>query len=135
MLRPGWRAILSVRFFVILSKLIEKYRTVFESYGNESSRNTFKGELSYESSNLSYLFFMAIVVWLPYIHLDLQLHQFPGFAVALRLSFSLISIVLLLLKFTKRFRNNPGFLLLLLVTALYIITALVTASAGEAAQA
>ena len=120
---------------MFLKKLIKKYKAIFESYGEESSRDTFKGELNYESSKLSYLFFMAIVVWLPYIHLDLQLHQFPLFAVALRLSFSLIAIILLICKFTKRFKNNPGFLLMLLVTALYIITALVTASSGEAAQA
>ncbi|MCL2044189.1 MAG: ATP-binding protein [Treponema sp.] len=115
--------------------LIKKLKVAFESYGDESSRNTFKGELNYESSKLSYLFFMAIVVWLPYIPLDLQLHQFPVFAVTLRLSFSLISIVLMLLKFTRRFKNSPGLLLIYLVTALYIMTALVTASAGEAAPA
>ena len=120
---------------MLITKFIEKYRAIFESYGEESSRDTFKGELNYESSKLSYLFFMAIVVWLPYIHLDLRLHQFPVFAVTLRLSFSLISIILMFFKFTKRFKNSPGFLLMLLVTALYIITALVTASAGEAAQA
>ena len=120
---------------MLITKLIEKYKAVFESYGEESSRDTFQGELNYESGRLSYLFFMAIVVWLPYIHLDLQLHQFPVFAVALRLSFSIISIILLLCKLTRRFKNNPGFLLMILVTALYIITALVTASAGEAAQA
>ena len=119
----------------MLKKIIKGYKNIFESYGEESSRDTLRGELNYESSRLSYLFFMAIVVWLPYIHLDLQLHQFPIFAVALRLSFSLISIILMLCKLTKRFRNRPGFLLMLLVTALYVITALVTASAGEAADA
>ena len=119
----------------MFKKLIKGYKTVFESYGEETSRDTLRGELNYESSRLSYLFFMAIVVWLPYIHLDLQLHQFPIFAVALRLSFSFISIVLMICKLTKRFRNRPGFLLMLLVTALYVITALVTASAGEAAEA
>ena len=116
---------------MLIKVLLEKYKARFESYGEESTRDTFKGELNYDSGKLFYMFFLAFFAWLPYIPYDLQIHQYPAFAVGIRISFTLISAVLILLKFTKRFRHRPDILLMALVISLYFLTAVVTGTSGR----
>ena len=111
--------------------LTDKYKARFEAYGDESARDTFKGELNYDSGKLFHMVFLASVAWLPYIPYDLKIHQYPAFAVGVRIAFSLIGAVLILLRFTKRFRNRPDILLMTLVMSLYFLTAIVTSTAGR----
>ncbi|MDR1812144.1 MAG: response regulator [Candidatus Fibromonas sp.] len=114
-----------------MKKLTEFYEKYFEDYGGEVTRDTFKGELNYEASKLFYLLFLTSVVWLPYIPFDLKLHQFPVLAISIRIAFSVISITLILLRFTDYFRRRPGISITVLVSSLYILTAIITATSGE----
>ncbi len=114
-----------------VKKLIKKCRGLLEAYGDESSRNTYAGELNYESGKLCFLLFITALVWLPYIPNDLKLHQYPEMTVILRVIFSLLSIAMILVRFTKSFRNKPGLTIMIMVGYLYISTAVITATAGE----
>jgi len=114
----------------IFKKCKEKYRTIFEAYGDNSTRNTFKGELNYEAGKLFFTMLIAMVAWLPYIHNDIILHQFPTLAVSLRLGLTSLSAILVVLKFTKRFRNRPDIMMTLMIGYLNFATALITATSG-----
>jgi len=115
----------------MLAGLKRKYRDIFETYGEMSSRDTFKGELNYESGKLFFAILITMVIWLPYIPNDIKMHQFPEFAVSIRLGLSLLSAFCLLLKFTKKFRNRPGLLISIIIGAIFIGTSLLTATAGD----
>jgi len=117
-----------IKFF---KKCKEIYRTIFEAYGDESTRNTFYGELNYESGKLFFTMLISMVAWLSYIQNDIILHQFPTLAVVLRLGLTSISLILIVLKFTKRFRNCPGIMMTIMIGYLNFATALVTATSGE----
>ena len=114
-----------------MKEAIKKYMAIFESCGEEMSGDTFLGEFNYASGKLFYLFFATLFVWLPYIPYDLRLHQFPAFAVAIRIAFSLVSAAMIALKLSKPFRNRPVPLVATLITALYTLTALITGTSGE----
>ncbi len=114
-----------------MKKLAAFYEKYFEDYGGEASRDTFKGELNYEASKLFYLLFLTSVIWLPYIPFDLGLHQFPIFAISIRIAFGVISLILISLRFTNYFRKRPNVSLTALLSSFYILTAIVTATAGE----
>ncbi|MDR2168243.1 MAG: diguanylate cyclase [Clostridiales bacterium] len=100
------------------------------AYGDESSRETFSGELNYQSGILFALVFIGIFAWLPYIPIDWQIHQFPTMAVALRLGFTIVCICAILARFTKTFRHRPKAILSFGVAYLYYATALKAATAG-----
>jgi signal transduction histidine kinase/CheY-like chemotaxis protein len=112
------------------NKCKEKYKIIFEAYGDNSTRNTFKGELNYEAGKLFFAIPIAMVVWLPYIHNDIILHQFPTLAVSLRLGLTSLSAILIALKFTKRFGNRPDIMMTLMIGYLNFATALITATSG-----
>jgi len=115
----------------MLESLKAKYKDIFEAYGEMSSRDTFKGELNYESGKLFFAILITMVIWLPYIPSDIRMHQYPEFAVSIRLGISLLSVFCLMLKFTKRFRNRPGLLISIIIGAIFIGTSLLTATAGD----
>jgi len=115
----------------MLEGLKEKYKEIFEAYGEMSSRDTFKGELNYESGKLFFATLITMVIWLPYIPSDIKMHQYPEFAVSIRLGISLLSAFCLMLKFTKKFRNRPGLLISIIIGAIFIGTSLITATAGD----
>jgi len=112
-------------------KCKEIYKTIFEAYGDYSTRNTFEGELNYEAGKLFFTMLISMVAWLPYIQNDRILHQFPEIVILIRLGLTLLSAVLIVLKFTKRFRNRPDIMMTIMVTYLNFATAFVTATSGE----
>jgi signal transduction histidine kinase/CheY-like chemotaxis protein len=111
--------------------MLKSIRTVFEEYGGESSRNTYKGECNYEASKYFFMAFVSLVAWLHYIPADLELHPFPKMTIAIRIGLTLVSVLIIVLKLTKRFRIYPAELLLVMVGYLGLGTALVTATAGD----
>jgi signal transduction histidine kinase len=115
----------------IFRKYMEKYKSIFEAYGDDSSRNTFEGELNYEAGKLFFTMFIAVFAWLPYIQNDLTIHKFPILAISIRLGFTWISATLILLKFTNRFRNSPNIMMMVMMGYLNIATAIVATTAGE----
>jgi signal transduction histidine kinase/FixJ family two-component response regulator/HPt (histidine-containing phosphotransfer) domain-containing protein len=117
--------------FKIIETIFKKYKSIIEAHGDDSSRDTFEGELNYEAGKLFFTMFISLVIWLPYLPNDMKLHQFPMLAVSIRIGLSLLSFCLIILKFTKRFRNCPNVMVVIMVGYLCIGTALVTATAGN----
>ena len=113
-----------------IKNIIQRFKERFGAHGDNKVKETYKEELIFESGKLYFTVFLGIVVWLPYIRHDFLLHQFPFLALGIRLGLSLLSISLILLRFTKKFRNKPSSLLMVFVGYLYIATSLVTATAG-----
>jgi len=116
-----------------IQKIFKKYKALMMAYGDESSRDTFKGELNYEASTLFFTMLLCSVAWLPYIQNDLLLHPFPIFAVSIRIGLSVLSISLMALKLTNRFRHRPNLLMQILIGYLYYGAMLITATSGGAA--
>ena len=114
---------------------IKKCINHFAEYGEESSRKTFNGELNYQAGKIFFLVFFGLVVWLTYIPSDLQMHQFPMLVVSLRVGFSLVSALGVILRFTKPFRHNPKAVLSAVVTYLFLATSVITATSGECISA
>ena len=114
----------------MIKKIVDIYKTRFEAYGGEHMRDTFSGQLRYELGKLSYLMFITMFVWLPYIPNDLQLHQYPRFAVSIRVMFSVLSIILIILRFTNKMKHRPDIMFMAAISYLYLSTALVTATSG-----
>jgi len=112
------------------NKCREKYKTIFEAYGDESTRNTFKGELNCEAGKLFFTMLISMVAWLPYMQNDIILHQFPTLVIIIRLGLTLLSATLVVLKFTKRFRNRPDIMIMLMIGYLNIATAFITGTSG-----
>ena len=115
----------------ILGKFIKGYKRIFEASGDISARKTFIGELNYESGKIFIMVFFTMVVWLPYIPSDLKLHQYPMLAVGIRLIFSILSFIAVMLRFVKFFRYRPDLLLKILAGYLFIATSIITATSGE----
>jgi len=123
--------------FTSIKKIFKKckaiYKTVFESYGDESTRNTFEGELNCEAGKLFFTVLISMVAWLSYIKNDMVLHQFPVLAVSIRVGLTSLSTILIILKFTKRFRDHPIIMMTMMMGYLNVATALVTGTSGEMA--
>ena len=115
----------------VIKKLIKKTKVIFEAYGGDATRETFYGELNYESGKFFYLVFFSIFILLPYIPNDLILHQYPVFIVSIKIGLSLLCILLIALRFTERFKYKSSFLLMIMVGYLYFGSALIMASSGE----
>jgi len=118
--------------FKKIKNIFERYKALMVAHGDESSRNTFEGELNYESGALFFVVLICAVAWLPYIQHDIKLHPYPEFVVPIRIGLSVLSVCIMLLKLTKRFNRRPGTLLLIVIGYVYIGTALITATAGDA---
>ncbi|MDR2554605.1 MAG: response regulator [Fibromonadaceae bacterium] len=117
----------------LFKKCKTTYKTIFESYGDESTRNTFKGELNCEAGKLFFTVLISMVAWITYIENDIVLHQFPMLAVSIRVGLTSLSAILIVMKLTKRFRNHPIIMMTLMIGYLNVATALVTGTAGEMA--
>jgi signal transduction histidine kinase/CheY-like chemotaxis protein len=118
---------------MLIQKIAQKYKTFFGIRGEDKVGETFNDELRYESGKLFITVFIGLIVWLPYIPADLQIHQFPIFALSCRLGVSFLSLCLILLRFTKK-NINPNTLLRVFVGYFYIVTAVITGTAGEYAS-
>jgi signal transduction histidine kinase/CheY-like chemotaxis protein len=117
---------------MLKKRLFNAFKARFDPPLDESLRDTFAGELEYECGKLFYIVFITMVVWLPYISGDRNLHQFPVFVVWVRLGLTLLSIILFSLKFTKFFRTRASLLLKTLIVYIYQGAALVAATSGDA---
>jgi signal transduction histidine kinase/CheY-like chemotaxis protein len=120
-----------MRISKLLVRFIHKYRARFEAYGEYSSRSTFYGDLNYESGKIFYIVFITLFLMLVYLPGDIKIHPFPALAVFIHLGYTLISAVLIALRFTKRFRYKPGILLMALTVYFFIGTTVITASSGS----
>ena len=101
-----------------LKKILDFIRRRFEAYSGDITRETFYGELNYESSKVFYLMFIGMFIMLPYIPSDLIIFPFPRFLVSVKAGFSLLCIILVALRFTKRFMHKPNLLLTIMVSFL-----------------
>jgi signal transduction histidine kinase/CheY-like chemotaxis protein/HPt (histidine-containing phosphotransfer) domain-containing protein len=112
-------------------KLVAKYRVRFEAFGAERTRDTFYGELNYYSGKIFYIVFITLLVLLVYIPNDFRIHPQPALAVSLHLGYTLLSAVLIGLRFTRRFRQRPLALMMTLTAYLYAATSILAATAGR----
>ena len=117
-----------------IKKLIKNILTRFEAYGDSATRETFYGELNYESGKVFYLILFCSFILLPYIPNDLILHQYPVLIVSVKAGLTLLCALIVALRFTKRFKESPRSLLMVMVGYLYFGAALIMASSGEAAS-
>ncbi|MDR2694256.1 MAG: response regulator [Chitinispirillales bacterium] len=116
----------------MLRKLSDFYDRLFQAPDNMFNCETFYGELNYECSKLSFMFFLSSVAWLTYIPLDIKLHApYLTMVLSLRLGLTLLSVLCVALTFTKFFRARPIILLMALVAYLNFGTAIVTATADK----
>ena len=115
-----------------IKTLIGKYRSVFEETGGEASRETFTGELNYESGKFFYMVFLALILWPTYIPSDMALHPRPVLAVLVSVGFSLLALCMILLRLTRRFRYHADTTLTVLIAYFCFSKALNTAPAGDA---
>jgi len=116
-----------------IEEIFKKYKTIMMAHGDESSRDTLKGELNYEASSLFFVVLICMFAWLPYIQNDVILHPYPVFVVSIRIGLSVLSFCLMALKLTKRFMYRPDILMKILIHYLYIGSTLITATSGAAA--
>jgi len=117
-----------------IKNMFIRFKTLMVAHGPESSRNTFMGELNYEAGALFFVVLLCVFAWLPYIQNDTKLHPYPEFVVPIRIGLSVLSILLMILKLTKRFNHRPYMLLLAVIGYVYIGTAFITATSGDAAS-
>jgi PAS domain S-box-containing protein len=119
-----------MRLSEIYKKFKDKYKTLFEVYGGDSTRYTFAGDLNYESGRIFYIIFITLFLMLIYLPGDMKLHPFRFLAISIHLGYTLLSAVLIALRFTKRFKDKPGILLMILTSYLFIGTTIITATSG-----
>ncbi|MDR2592555.1 MAG: response regulator [Chitinispirillales bacterium] len=116
----------------MLRKLLDLYDRLFQAPDHLFKTDTFYGELNYECSKLTFMFFLSSVAWLTYIPLDIKLHaQYLTMVLSLRFGLTLLSVLCVALTFTKFFRERPIILLMALVAYLNFGTAIITATADE----
>jgi signal transduction histidine kinase/CheY-like chemotaxis protein/HPt (histidine-containing phosphotransfer) domain-containing protein len=119
--------------FKRMENIFKKYKTLMIAHGEDSSRDTFKGELNYEAGSLFFVVLICLFAWLPYIQNDIILHPFPVFVVSIRIGLSLLSFFLMALKLTNRFKHRPDIMMKILISYLYLGSTLITATSGAAA--
>jgi len=81
--------------------LINKYKSRFQSYGGDSSRETFYGELNYLYGKIFYIVFITLFLMLIYIPGDMKIHPFPALAILIHLGYTFLSAILIALKTSK----------------------------------
>jgi len=115
----------------IFNILISKYKSRFQAYGHDSSRDTFYGDLNYLSGKIFYIVFITLFMMLIYIPGDIKIHPFPVLAISIHLGYTLLSAILIALRFTKRFKNQPCVLMMVLTAYFFLGTTVITASSGS----
>jgi len=111
--------------------IFNKCREIFEACGDSYTCKTFDDQLKCDAGKFFFSTLISMVAWLFYIQSDIILHQFPALAVTLRLGLTLVSAILIALKFTKRFRDRPDIMLTVMICYLDFATAVITSTAGE----
>jgi len=114
-----------------MKNLFNKCKEIFEACGESSACETFKDQLNYDAGKLFFTMLLSMVAWPHYIQNDMILHQFPILTAVIRLGLTLISVVLIALKFTKRFRNRPDVMIMIMIGYLNIATAFIAATSGK----
>jgi len=116
-----------------MKNLFNKCKEIFEACGDSYNCETFKDQLNYDASKLFFTLLLSMVAWPHYIQNDIILHQFPILTAVIRLGLTLVSVTLIALKFTKRFRNRPDIMMMIMIGYLNIATAFIAATSGEKA--
>jgi len=119
-------------WLIMLKKLIEKYRARFEVPDEDGLRDTYAGELRYESGKIFHVVFLGMFMWLPYISGDISMHQTPVIIFSMRVFISLSSVIIMLLRFTKFFQPRPDLALKILAVCIQVSFAVIVATAGDA---
>lgn len=119
----------------IIKSVREKYCRWFELGDDPSLRQTFSGELNYDSGKFFFGVFIALFIWLPYITTDLSLHQYPLMTIYMRIGLTLLSVVLIVLKVTGPLKRRPDIVMAVLMGYLFLTTPIITATAGTHAVA
>jgi len=114
-----------------IEKLIHKYKIRFEASGNGTHLETFKDYLNFECGKLFFVVFLTLVIMLVYVPNDIAVHKFPILAVSIHLGYTLLSIILISMRFTRSFRDRPDVLMMVLVMYLYIATSILAATSGQ----
>ena len=112
------------------SRLFSKYQNRFESSGDERIRDTFKGDLNYESGKIFFMVFLCLIIMLIFVPNDIASHPYPILAVTIHLGYTVICAFLILLRFTRIFRYRPKVTMMALVAYLYAGTSVLAATAG-----
>jgi len=120
-----------MRVLEFFNMLVNKYKSRFQAYGDDSSRETFYGDLNYESGKIFYIVFITLFLMLIYIPGDIKIHPFPILAVSIHLGYTLLSSILIALRFTKRFKDQPCILMMVLTAYFFLGTTVITASSGS----
>jgi signal transduction histidine kinase/DNA-binding response OmpR family regulator len=120
--------------FKKIENIFKKYKALMIAHGDDSSRDTFKGELNYEAGALFFVVLLCLFAWLPYIQNDVILHPYPTFVVCIRVGLSVLSFCLMALKLTKRFNSRPDIMMMTLIAYIFVGTALITATSKESAS-
>ena len=115
----------------IINAAVEYYKKRFEAYGGDETRDTFYGELNYQSGKVFYMVFIALVALLPFIPTYLKMHPYPVLSSLLFFSMTPYCLVLISLRYTKRFRNSPGVILMALAVYLSLIYGIAAGTAFE----
>ncbi|MCL2218791.1 MAG: ATP-binding protein [Chitinispirillia bacterium] len=118
-----------------IKKIKDIYTARFVASPGAFSRDTFEGELAYDTSNFFYVTFITLFIWLPCIPHDLRMHPFPEMVIALRYGLTLLSVCLIALKLTNIVKTRTDVMLLLLVTYLLMSTAIITGTSDDHAPA
>jgi signal transduction histidine kinase/HPt (histidine-containing phosphotransfer) domain-containing protein/ActR/RegA family two-component response regulator len=116
-----------------IKKYFNKVKIFCEAYGGRHARNTFMGQLNYEAGKVFFILFVTTLIWLFYIPRDIAEHQYPALAVGLRIGLSTISVAMILLRLTKRFKYRPNILIMGMVAYIYLAVAIFTGTAGQGA--
>ena len=111
------------------------YHVLYLRYNNITrekfgKRETYEDELNFHMIRFFFLMFVGLFIWLFYIPSDLEMHQFPRFAVTLRLLLSLVSLSMLCLSFTKIAINSPSLLAKINLSYLLIAGAVIAGTSG-----
>ena len=115
----------------IFKTLKNGYQSRFEANSDESAIETFDSFLNYYAGKIFFIVFLTLVIMLIFIPNDIVAHQFPVLAVSIHAGYTVISAILILLRFTKTFRNRPNMLMMVLVAYLYIGTSVLAATSGR----
>jgi len=111
-----------LKFFKML---VKKYKERFEVNEKEVPCDTFQDELNYDSGKVFYIAFIALGALLIYIPDNLKYHPFPAYAAWAFFIMTPLSALMILLRFTKTFKNRPNILLMIIFGYLYFLVAFV----------
>ncbi|MCL1992914.1 MAG: response regulator [Spirochaetes bacterium] len=93
--------------------------------------STYNGALNFFLARYFFIIYSGLVVWLPYIPLDISLHPHPYIALPLRLGLSVLTLAVHFLKTNDYFLRRPNILISAVVWYALLAQAIINVTAGE----